>query len=329
MPLAELSLAMCDYDHVRSLVDGSVTVEGATLNVQRFQYPSQIFHRSLGFEEWDISEMSFAKYCSLIAAGDDRFRAIPVFPSRCFRHSAVYVAASSHRDDLSQLRGCRVGIPEWSQTAGVYVRGTLVRDYAVDLSTIKWYQGGVRRLGRSEIVSSRLPPEVDVTAVTDRPLQIMLDEGELDAIIAASGPSSDGEPAKYRRLVPDVHQVEKGYWERTGIFPIMHVVAIRRATCERHPWLARNLRMAFDAARDDSLRRLQVAHASLYPLPFLPYALAQAEASMGPNFWPYGLDANRTTIDAFLEYAHEQGVSERRLDAEELFIPSAVDEFRN
>jgi 4,5-dihydroxyphthalate decarboxylase len=299
------------------------------LNVQHFSYPSEIFHRMLEYGEWDVSEMSFAKYSSLVGRGDERFVAIPVFPSRCFRHSCVVVRHTSPLHALNELAGRRVGIPEWGQTAGVFVRGMLSEEYGLDLSSIEWLQGGVNRLGRREHAGIDWPEGVRVEPVRDRPLAHLLAGGEIDAIVAASGPDSESGQVRFRPLVDNAIAVEREYFRRTGIFPIMHVVVIRRQLHERHPWLAANLRQAFEAAKQFSLERLQARNLSLYPVPQLTDVLASWSDQMGGDPWPYGLEANRRTIEAFLRYADEQGVTGRPVASEELFVASSCDSFRN
>lgn len=328
MPAVDLSLAICDYEHTRALCDGTVRVDGATLNVQHFQYPSHIFHRALEYGEWDVCEMSFAKFTWLTGHGDPRYVAIPVFPSRRFRHTAVYVRADSGLHEFSQLRGTKVGIPEWAQTAGVYVRGMLAEEHGLGLADVQWYQGGVNRLGRTEVAELDLPPGVAVRPVIGVTLRDLLASGELDAIIAAAGPvSSPGQ--QFRTLLSDPGPQEQEYWLRTGIFPIMHVIVFRRSLHERHPWLARNLRLAFGAAKDASLRRLATSHVSLFPLPLLAQSVATARAAIGDDFWPYGVAANAQTLTAFCEYVHEQGISGIKLVPRDLFAPSSMDEFEN
>jgi 4,5-dihydroxyphthalate decarboxylase len=328
MSALKLSLAMCDYDHTRALSDGRVGVPGVKLNAQLFEYPSHIFHRNLTFGEWDIAEMSFAKYCWLVSTGDPRFVAIPVFPSRRFRHSAVFVRRSSSLSELSELRNRRVGVPEWAQTAGVYVRGMLERDYGVSLDEIEWFQGGVNRLGRTETAEVELPPGVTVTPIEGRTLSELLAEGQLDAVIAASGPSATP-TCSFRTLLADPASQEKAYWANTGIFPIMHLVVLRREHAERHPWLPRNLRIAFEEAKNLAASRLSTTHVSLYPVAFLDEAVTRAKAALGGDLWPYGVRHNRKTIETFLDFACRQGVTRRRLDVAELFCPSSLDEFEN
>lgn len=324
-----MSLAICAYDHVSALREGRVRPEGVDLNVQHFRYPSEISHRMLKYGEWDVSEMSFAKYSSLVGRGDERFVAIPVFPSRCFRHSAVVVRETSPLRTLRELAGSRIGIPEWGQTAGVYVRGMLDEEYGIDLASIEWLQGGVNKIGREEHAEVTLPRNVRVTPVRDRPLADLLASGQIDAILAATGPDGRNGALRSRTLMADAMGTAREYWRRTKIFPIMHVVVIRTDVHERHPWLASRLRQAFDAAKLWSLDRVYARNLSLYPVPQLTDVAAGWSGKMGTDVWPYGVERNRESIDAFLRYAHAQGVTERLVRAEELFVPSSCDEFRN
>ncbi len=329
MPTLQLSLAICPYDHVSALRDGRVRVEGVELNVQHFTYPSEIFHRTLEYGEWDISELSFAKYGSLVGHGDDRFVAIPVFPSRCFRHSCVVVRSDSPLRRFADLARRSIGVPEWAQTAGIFVRGLLTDEHGLDLSTINWLQGGVNSPGRLEHADIDWPPGLHVQPVHDRPLAELLAQGEIDAIIAARGPDSRFSPLQFRPLLGDPAAAEREYFRRTRIFPIMHIVVIRRALYERHPWLAANLRQAFDAAKRLSIQRMFARNASLYAIPQLADVLATWAEDIGADPWPYGIEANQPTIDAFLRYAHEQGITGRPLSVEELFVSASCDEFRN
>jgi 4,5-dihydroxyphthalate decarboxylase len=329
VPKLQLSLAICPYDHVSALRDGRVQVEGVELNVQHFTYPSEIFHRTLEYGEWDISELSFAKYTSLVDHGDDRFVAIPVFPSRCFRHSCVVVRADSPLSNLADLDGRSIGVPEWAQTAGIFVRGLLSHEHGLNLAAIDWCQGGVNTPGRREHAAIAWPPGVHIRSIYDRPLAHLLAEGEIDAIIAAAGPDSRLSPLRFRPLLADAAAAERDYFRRTRIFPIMHVVVIRRGLFERHPWLPANLRQAFDAAKRLSIQRMTARNLSLYPVPQLADFLTTWAGEIGADPWPYGIGPNQPTIEAFLRYAYEQGITRRPLDLEHLFVAASCDEFRN
>jgi 4,5-dihydroxyphthalate decarboxylase len=328
MPNIQLSLAVNEYEHVRDLLDGAVTVAGVDLTVLRLQI-EEIFYRFTFFREWDISEMSFAKVISLASQGDDRIVPIPVFVSRAFRHSSIYVRSDSPITKPEDLAGKRIGVPEWAQTAAIYSRGMLAHDYGVDLNSIHWHQAGVNDAGRVEKVQLKLPGGLKLTPVKDRSLSEMLLAGDLDAVFTARPPlpfeQNDG---RIRRLIPNYREVELDYFKRTGIFPIMHVVVVRRDIYERHRWVAMNLFKAFEEAKNRSLARARDITASFLPLPWMADQVGAWSELAGEDFWPYGIKPNRPTLDAFLQYAHEQGVCHRLLTAEELFPPEVQTKFK-
>jgi len=325
--VVEVSVAIDDYEHVRALADGDVRVPGATFTFHRLPTPSEIFHRQFRFGEWDVSEMSLALYCGMRSAGDERFVAIPVFPLRRFRHSCVFVAASSPLRRLEDLAGRRVGVPEWGQTAGVWVRGILEDDHGVGLGDVEWVQGGVAEVGRPEHLHLALPPGVRLGRVADAPLIDKLLAGELDAIVSALFPQELLASGRCRPLLADWRAAELDYYDRTGIVPIMHLVVVRREVHEAHRWLAKELVKAFDAAKARALERLCSAQASLYPVPHLAEVASELVGRFGGDPWPYGLEANRHALATFLRYAAAQGLLERELGPEELFAPSSIDVF--
>jgi 4,5-dihydroxyphthalate decarboxylase len=316
-----LTLAIGEYDHVRDLFDGTVQVAGVDLTVLRLPV-EEMFYRFLMHGEFDASEVSFAKIVALAAQDDPRFVPLPVFTSRVFRHSSIYVRSDAGISRPEQLAGKRIGVPEWAQTAAIYSRGLLAHDYGVDLASIHWHQAGVNEPGRREKVALQLPSGFRLTVVADRSLSDMLVAGDLDAVLSARPPApvTAGDP-RVRRLFADYRNVESAYARKTGIFPIMHVVAIRREIYERDRWLAMNLFQAFDLARKRSLERAADITASFFPLPWIPDELRRARELFADDPWPYGIEANRTTLDAFLHYAFEQGVCRRLLTADELFPP--------
>jgi 4,5-dihydroxyphthalate decarboxylase len=324
----KLTLAVNDYDHVRDLVTGRVRAEGIDLTSLTLSV-EEIFYRFTAFREWDLSELSLAKYTSLVGSGDRSLQAIPVFPSRVFRHAAFYVRDDGSVREPAELAGRRVGVPEWIQTAGVYARGVLQHQYGVALADVGWVQGGVNQPGREELVAPRLPPGVAIEAVSDRTLQDMLVDGDLDAVITARPPQRflDGD-ARIRRLFDDPRAVEEAHYRETGIFPIMHTVALRREVLDANPWVAGNLLTAFTAAKDRSLERLRDVNASRFPVPWSHDLGRQASELLGPDSWPYGIEPNRPTLEAFLRFAHEQGVAERALAPEDLFPESVRRSFR-
>jgi 4,5-dihydroxyphthalate decarboxylase len=322
-----LTMAMSGYDHVRDLATERIRVEGAEITALTLPL-EEIFYRFLRYREWHVSELSLAKYVALRAAGDDSLQAIPVFPSRMCRHSSIFVRPDGPREP-AELAGARIGLPEWAQTAAVYTRSLLVHDWGIPLRDVHWVQAGVNQPGRREKVELHLPAGVTLTQEPERSLDEMLLAGDLDAVFSAHPPASfeRGDP-RITRLFPDYEPVEREYVARTGIFPIMHVVVIRADVLERDPWVAENLFTAFVAAKDASLARLAEMTASRVPLPWLPGRVEEARALIGPDPWPYGVEANRVTLDAFTRYAHEQGVAAKRVEPEELFAPQVLGQYR-
>ena len=323
-----LTIAINDYDHVRDLLTGRVDAEGIELTALNFVV-EEIFYRFVNFREWDISEMSMGKYVSLRAAGDESVIAIPVFPSRVFRHSGIYVSGKSAVRTAADLRGKRVGVPEWSQTAVVYMTGLLAEEYGVALSDIEWIQAGVNEPGRTETARLQIPSRVRLARSTDKTLDQMLRSGEIDAALSAHPPDSfvagDG---SVRRLFENYAEAERAYFRKTGIFPIMHTIALRRDVYEKHRWIAMNLLNAFEQAKARSLDRLGEINTSRIPLPWLPTGTAEIQALMGVDFWPYGVEGSRKTLEAFLRFAHHQGVCQRPLAVDELFAPETATRFR-
>ncbi len=303
-----LSLAISPYDHVRDL-----RAQGIDLTLLELQI-EEIFYRFTRFREWHASEMSFGKVVSILSQPSPDIVALPVFPSRVFRHSAIYTKLKTPKD----LEGKRVGIPEWAQTAGIYARGLLQHEYGVDLRRIEWIQAGVRQPGREEKVELKLPPGVRITPQPGKTLAGMLAAGELDAVISARDP---GGP----RMFSDYIALELEYFKKTRIYPIMHVVVLRREAYERDRWIAMNLFKAFEEAKRASQARLTEIGISHIPMPWLPEHARRWREVAGEDFWPYGIEGNRPTLDAFLQYAHEQGVATRRLKVEELFAPETLE----
>jgi 4,5-dihydroxyphthalate decarboxylase len=322
-----LTMAMSGYDHVRDLATGDVRVEGVELTSLTLP-AEEIFYRFLRYREWHVSELSFAKYVALRAAGDDTLQAIPVFPSRACRHSSIFVRPDGPRSPR-QLAGARIGVPEWAQTAAVYTRALLVHEWGIPLRDVDWVQAGVNQPGRQEKVQLQLPDGVTLSQMPDRSLDKMLRAGEVDAVFSAHPPASfeRGEPGIVR-LFPDYEPAEREYVARTGIFPIMHVVVIRADVLDRAPWAAPNLYTAFTAAKEASLGRLAEMTASRVPLPWVPARVAEMRQLIGPDPWPYGVEPNRVTLEAFARYAHEQGVASRRLEPEDLFVPQVLGQYR-
>ncbi len=322
MSKLKLTLACSDYDHVRDLATGRVPVEGIDLNVLDFEV-EEIFYRFTLHREWDVSEMSMAKFVAQVAGDRPDILGIPVFPSRVFRLSNIYINTDSGIETPEDLRGKRIGTPEWAQTASVYTRGWLTDHVGIGLDEIDWRQAGVDQPGRIEKVSLNLPEGVSLKPEPEHSLSGMLANGMLDACFSAHAPRCflDGHP-KIRRLFPDYVDAEAAYYAKTGVFPIMHIVAIRRDVLDANPWVAGNLLKGFEAAKARSIERAMEITASRFPVPWITATTEARMKELGDDYFPYGIEPNRRTLEAFLKWTYEQGVSQRHLQVEELFPPS-------
>ena len=326
MPNINLSLATCDYDHVRDLMSGVVRAEGIDITPMVFDEPHYIFHRATNFGDFDIAEMSFGRYVSLVSRRKNAMVAIPIFPSRVARQSAFFVPRGSRVKKPEDLKGATVGIPEWTQTATIYARGWLQNTVGVDLRSITWLQTGVDNPGRPEPQPPKLPKGVRVRAVTDKSLSDLLLDGSVDCVLSALPPKPvrDGDP-RVSRLVKNSQKVEVDYFKETGIFPIMHVIVIKRSVLEAHPWVAANLYSAFDEAKNRALERAFKGSHAIYPIPWGVDAARGAQALFGDDIWPYGIEPNRATLEAFVAFAHQQGVAYRKLTPEDLFAEQTLE----
>ncbi|MCY9666810.1 ABC transporter substrate-binding protein [Paenibacillus alginolyticus] len=323
-----LSFACWDYDRVQALIDGSVRPNGIDLTFLKMPV-EETFFRMMRHQEFDVSELSASSYLLAKDRGYPNFTAIPVFPSRFFRHSGIYVNAHSGIQKPADLRGKRVGVPEYQLTACVWIRGFLQNEYGVPASDIHWFSGGQETPGRIEKVKLDLPPDIRITPIAPhQTLNQMLEEGELDAFIAPRAPSCflNGSP-NVKRLFEDYASVEKDYFRKTGIFPIMHVVAIRDEVLEKHPWIAANLYQAFVEAKNKVYEGFNQTAALKATLPWLVPEIENTKKLMGDDFWPYGLEKNRTTLEALVQYSYEQGLIKNKLNVEDLFVKSSLEQY--
>jgi 4,5-dihydroxyphthalate decarboxylase len=323
-----LSIACGDYDRTRALRDGTIVPEGIELSYVALS-PEETFFRMVRHREFDVSEMSLSSYAISLTSSDPWLVAIPVFPSRAFRQSSTYVNSASGIERPEDLPGKVVGVPEYQVTAAVWIRGILAEHHGVPVESVSYRTGGIEAPVRHEKLALTLPDNVDVRPLdSGRTLSAALASGEIDALYTPRAPSCflEGDPA-VRRLWSDAAAAEAAYFEATGIFPIMHTVVIRRELHERHPWIAGSLYKAFVAARDRAYERLRETAALAYMLPFLPLDYERAAELMGNDYWSYGLDGNRHVLQTFLRYHHEQGLSPRLLEPEELFVPQTLEFF--
>ncbi len=328
MPRIPLTLACWNYDRTRALLDGRVQPDGVDLTCLNLPV-EETFFRMLRHREFDVAEMSLSSYVLSLFDAEPPFIAIPVFPSRFFRHSCIYVHAASGITAPADLAGRRVGTPEYQMTAAVWIRGILADHYGVPVRSVDYVTGGLEAPGRGEKLPLALPADIRVNPIgPGQTLSAMLARGEIDALYTARTPSSFGDGGgAVRRLFPDFAAVERAYYRETRIFPIMHTVVLRRDVYTRHPWIAQSLGKAFSTAQRDAYDELGHTAALKVMLPWLPAHLDEVRREMGDDFWPYGLAANRETLATFLRYSHEQGLSARRLDPAALFAPETRDAF--
>jgi 4,5-dihydroxyphthalate decarboxylase len=315
-----LTLACQNYDHTRALADGTVRVDGANLTVVNISPPSQIFLRMLNNEEFDVSEMSLSNYMIALSNDDRRFIALPVFPSRVFRHSYVWVNTQSGIERPGDLKGKRVGIADYAMTALLFTRGFLTHEYGVRPEGIHWF----RR--RREHVSMAPPPGIRIDNIgPGDTLDDLLEQGKLDAVALTQPPRGfiEGSP-NIRRLFTEPRSVEADYYRKTKVFPIMHTVVMRRSVYEKQPSLAAALAEAFQSAKKIFHERLE-DHA--LALPWLNLDLEFAKNIMGGDIYAYGVKASLPTLEAATLYAHEQGLTKRKVEVRELFAPETLDLF--
>jgi len=310
---------------MRALQDGTVTPEGVMLTYLPLMMPEPAF-RMLHHGEFEAAEMSLSWYARTVAAERRPFVAIPVFPSRMFRHSSVYVNADSGITSPEQLRGKRVGCPEYQMTAAVWMKGILADRHDVPVESVKYFTGGLEQPGRIEVAMD-LPPSIDIQAIpADRTLSAMLEVGEIDALYTAHAPSSfGGGSGKVVRLWPDSKSVERQYFKDTGIFPIMHVIVVRQDVYEANRWVAQSLTKAFEQAKTIAYADLHETTALKYMLPWLTQAAEETAELMGDDPFAYGIEANRRTLETFLRYSHEQHLTPRLLSPDELFAPETLE----
>lgn len=314
-----LTIAATDYDHFRDLRLGLVRPEGIEVNWLTLGH-HEIFSRFTLNREWDVSELSFAKFAAQVTRKDSDIIGLPIYASRLFRFASFYVNRKAGIKTVADLRGKRIGVPEWAHTAAVYMRGWLMHEGGVALSDIDWRQAGTNEAGRSEKVELSLPKGISLTSMPDKTLSGMIASGELDCVIIARPPNSFREKhPDVVRLFPDYEVLEQRYYEKTRVYPIMHVIAMRKSILEDQPWMARNLYNAFEESRRRSLERILDPAVSRYPVPWLTSYALRMQQMFGGDPFPYGIEPNRPTLELFLRYVHEQGIAHRLVKPEEIF----------
>jgi 4,5-dihydroxyphthalate decarboxylase len=328
MAKLSLSVAIGEYDRTRALIDGSVSIDGVD-PVYMPLVPEEIFFRAFRAAEFDICELSLSSYAIKTAQGDCPYIAVPAFVSRAFRHNAVYVRTDRIKKP-ADLKGKKIGVPEYQLTANVWARALLDDDYGVKPADIYWIRGGIAQPGRPEKLTVKLPAGVRLdNAPEGATISALLEAGEIDGFIAPRPPSLiEKRHPHIGWLFPDPVAAAKDYFKRTGLFPIMHVLGIRRALAEQHPWLPGAVLKAFEQAKRLSVEELADTTVAKVTLPFVEEMLRDARAFMGEDFWSYGVAPNRKVLDYFLGQHHAQGLSSRRLSVDELFHPATYETFK-
>jgi 4,5-dihydroxyphthalate decarboxylase len=321
-----LTIACGDYDRTRAIKDGRVPVEGCAVTYIPLE-PEEVFFRAFRYQEFDVCELSFSSYLRVTDAGTSDYIGIPAFVSRVFRHSGIYVRTDRGIRTPEDLKGRLIGLPEYQITAVVWMRGILQDEYGVTPTDMRWRSGGIEQPGRDERTPLAPIPGLDLQPIaSDKTLSGMLAAGELDAMFSARAPSCFLRGAPHvGRLFPDYRAVEKAYYRKTGMFPIMHLVGVRKSLVERHPWLPASLYKAFAAAKDIAMEEARDINALRVTLPWLEAECLETMALMGADYWRYGVAENRKEIDTLARYAHEQGLVKQRLGADALFARPTIE----
>jgi len=327
MAKLKLSVAVGPYDRTRALVDGSVQIDGVNATCMTLS-PEEIFFRAFRHAEFDICELSLSSFTVKTAQGNCPYVGVPAFVSRAFRHTSIYVRTDRIKTP-ADLKGKKVGLPEYQLTANVWARAILEDDHGVKPSDIQWVRGGIEEAARPEKISIKLPADVKLEdAPKNKSISALLAEGSIDGFMAPRPPSLPKNTPNVGWLFSDPVAAAKDYFKRTGIFPIMHIVGVRRELADKYPWLPGAVFKAFEQAKGAALEQLGDTSATKVTLPFVEERLAEARALMGADFWSYGVGANRKTLEAFLRHHRSQGLSPRLVTPEELFHPGTLESFK-
>ncbi len=321
-----ITVACGDYDRVAAIKDGRVGIEGCDVTFLPMA-AEEVFFRAFRSAEFDVTELSFSSTMIQTARGDCQYVGIPAFVSRVFRHNGIYIRTDRGIKGPEDLRGKRIGLPEYQMTAPVWMRGMLQDEYGVKPEEIIWRTGGQEQPGRDERTPIKPIPGLDLAPIpADRTLVEMFVAGELDALFTARAPSCfvKGAP-NIGRLWPNYRQVERAYWEKTKLFPIMHLIGIRKTLLEREPWLATSVYKAFLEAKNIALDEVRNLTALNVTLPWVEAEALETIGLMGADYWRYGVKESAHEIETITRYSHEQGLSSRRLTAADIFAPQVMD----
>jgi 4,5-dihydroxyphthalate decarboxylase len=323
MSRLQLTFACCRYDRMEAIREGAVTVEGIDLTCLTLKSGRDVFDRMGGGQEFDVAEMSASEFVSRAGTGDNPFVAIPVFPSRVFRHSYIFINTRSGIRTPKDLEGRRVGLPLYSQTAALWVRGHLAHQFGVDLDTIRWVQGAVEVGGSHG--KPHVPPLLRPVAIeqneSGRSLGALLASGEIDALIGSRKPESFGRNPDVVRLLPNYRALERELYETKKIFPIMHLVAIKKSLYERHRWIASSFYKAFVESKARARARMRYGGSLSTMLPWLLDEIEEIDEVFGGDAWPYGVEPNRPTLEALVEYMADQHFIPQQIPVDDLFVP--------
>jgi 4,5-dihydroxyphthalate decarboxylase len=327
MTKLNLSVAVGPYDRTRALIDGSVQIDGVNPTCMTLP-PEEIFFRAFRHAEFDICELSLSSFTVKTAQGGGPYIGVPAFVSRAFRHTSIYVRTDRIKKP-EDLKGKRVGVPEYQLTANVWARAILQDDYGVKPSDIQWVRGGIEDADRPEKISIKLPADVKLEdAPAGKSISALLAEGAIDGFIAPRQPSLPENTPNVGWLFSDPVAAAQDYFKRTGIFPIMHIVGVRRTLAEQHPWLPGAVLKAFEQAKTAAIDALRDPSASKVTLPFAEERVLEARALMGEDFWSYGIAPNRKTLENFYKHHHSQGLSAKLVTPEEMFHPGTHEAFK-
>jgi 4,5-dihydroxyphthalate decarboxylase len=320
----KLTIATTDYDHFRDFRLGAVQAEGIDHTWLMLGH-HEIFARFTFNREWEVSELSFAKAIAQLTRTDSDIIGLPVVCSRLFRFSSFYINTKSKIRTAADLKGKKIGSPEWAHTAAVYMRGWLNDEHGIGLKDIHWYQAGANEAGRIEKVELNLPSGMKLTPIADKSLSVMLAAGDIDCALIARPPDCfrQGHPDVVR-LFPDYWELEEAYYKKTKVWPIMHIIVMKKAVLDEHPWAARNLFNAFAESKRRSLERILDPAVSRYPLAWLPTYARKMSEMFGGDPFPYGIEENRPTLEQFLRYSYEQGIAKRHAKPDEIFAKGVM-----
>lgn len=322
MSRVPVTLACGPYDRMEALRSGIVQPEGIDLTYVPIQSPPELFARMIKRGSFDVAEMSMSLYTQLRSKGEFPFVGIPVFPSRLFRHGYIFVNSESGITAPEDLSGRRVGVQEYHQTAGVWVRGLLASEYGVDLSSIRWKEGGVNAPRTPDVLDLRPGTDIDIEFIgEDVSLDQLLESGQIDAYFGARKPDSYRTSDRVQRLFPDYQQAERDYFRRTGIFPMMHTVVVREDLVDRHPWILESMFKAFVESKQWAMQQMRFSGTHRYMVPWLQAHIEEIDELFGGDPWPYGLEENRVAIETFLGYLVDQGFLATAPPIEQLFTP--------